>query len=139
MTRDDAVDAIMRRLANRTDTSNSLRNMIIAEMVMVIEENLEREPELPWFLLEEITNIVTVADQEYLDLDADLLMLWDEDGGGFWRQNSDGTETQLKIDDWDIVKAKFNADTEAAATSTNAPTHGSVIANTLYMRPWWKY
>jgi len=133
MTRDQAVDAIMRRLAGRNDTQNTVRDHCVSEIVMVIQENLEQEAELPWFLIEQITSVVTVADQEYVDLDSAFLSFWD-DGGGFWRQNSDGSETQLIIDDWDVIKAKFNASSEPAASNTAAPTHGTVIGSRLYLR-----
>jgi len=133
MTRDQVVDAIMRRLGNRTDTQNTLRNNIIKEIAHAQENVLELQPELPWFLLEEITSMVTVANQEYADLDSNHLAFWEETGG-FWRQNSDGSETQLIIDDWDVIKAKY-VNTTVVTDLYNAPRYGCILGARLYMRP----
>jgi len=130
MTRDEVVDTLMRRFHNRTESSNTVRDAIIAEILLAIPNSLEAQPELPWFLLEEVP-FTTTAAQDSASLDAEFLAVWEE--GGFYLQNDDGTETELSVDDWSWIKKNY---VSYVGSSENAsPQYLAVIGSTAYMKP----
>ena len=102
MLRDAAVDLLMGRLGQRTSTV--LQQAVIDEMAFVQETTLEGYPELPWFLLSEKASGITIPDEERFPIPSDFLLEWEE--GGLYIQNTDGTETLLGREDWDVLKGE---------------------------------
>lgn len=102
MIRDKAVDLLMGRLGQRTSTV--LQQAIIDEMVFAQEVVLEGRSELPWFLLSESATEGTIPNEERVPIPADFLIEWEE--GGLYLQESDGTETLMEREDWDVLKAE---------------------------------
>lgn len=129
MTRDEAVDIIMKRLGNRTDTS--LRDDIIAEMVVTQATLLEGGPWLPWFLIKQDTLSLS-ADAYSVALPTDFLQEW-EDGGlyHFDASASSGSNpwTLLIRDDWDVIENTY------ANTTTGKPTHYDIVGNNILVAP----
>lgn len=102
MIRDKAVDLLLGRLGQRNSTV--LKQAIIDEMVFVQETTLEGREELPWFLLSETSSKSTATNEERIVLPSDFLLEWEE--GGLYLQETDGTETLLEREDWDVLKAE---------------------------------
>lgn len=124
MIRDLAVDILMGRLGNRTSTT--LQQAVIDEMVFVQENLLEGRAELPWFLLTNTVSVSTVTDTVSLALPTGFLMEWEE--GEIYLQNSDGSETALIKEDWDILK------TETTLDGTGKPTHYDIAGDNYLFR-----
>ena len=125
MTRDEAVDLMMKRLGNWTDTS--LRDDIIAEMVQAQETVLEGDVFRPWFLVSEESSIVTTIGDERVALPADFLGLWDFIGLFRYDSTLDDPYVEMNRDDWDDIKSYFNY--------ADKPTHWDIGGNYLLMRP----
>lgn len=100
MIRDTAVDLLMKRLGNRKDTA--LRDIIISEMVFVQEDLLEQDPTLPWFLVSEVSNATTLADEERVELPGDFLQEFED--GALYVIDDAGDEQEVYRDDWDRIK-----------------------------------
>ena len=103
MLRDAAVDILMNRLGQRTNTS--LRDQIIAEMVMVQETVLEGNPTPLWFMLTEKSDAQTEAGDERVKLPPDFVQEWEE--GGLYYLDNDGEEQDFVRGDWDVIKKKI--------------------------------
>ncbi len=125
MLRDAAVDVIMKRLGNNTDTT--LRNDIINEMVQVQDTILEGDPMSPWFLLTEESNAQTTVADERVGLPADFLMPWEY--GFLFRYDStlDDPYIELQREDWDLIKEALNF--------PGTPTHYDISGEYIFMRP----
>ena len=124
MIRDTAVDILMGRLGSRNSTV--LRQSIIDEMVFVQENVLEGRPELPWFLLTDTVSINTVADTVSVATPTGFLMEWEE--GELFLQETDGSETALIKDDWDLLKS------ETLLDGTGKPTHYDLAGDNFLFR-----
>lgn len=125
MLRDAAVDIIMKRLGNQTDTT--LRDDIIAEMAQAQATTLEGGRFHPWFLVSDETALVTVSGDEAVALPADFLTLWDYGGLSRYDSALDDPYIEMIRDDWDEIKAYFNY--------SDAPTHWDIAGANLLMRP----
>jgi hypothetical protein len=125
MIRDAAVDLIMKRLGNQTNTS--LRQDIINEMVQAQESVLEADVFHPWFLVsEESSSATTIADERVL-LPSDFLALWDYAGLYRYDASLEDPYIEMSRGDWDIIKGQFNY--------ADKPTHWDISGNYLLMRP----
>lgn len=122
MTRDEAVDTIMRRLGNWPNTS--LRDTIISEMVVVIQNVLEQDPVfLPWFLISEVHTGPTEAGEERVLLPTGFLQEYEN---GALYILDDGNETPLLRDDLDVIKQR--------APGTGLPTYYDIVGNYFILR-----
>ncbi len=128
MLRDAAVDLIMKRLGNRSDTS--LRNDIINEMVYVQETILEGGPFYPFFLVTEISTAVSTVSDERLTLPSDFLHEW-EDGALYYFDAADTSSPWKPLirDDWDALKAAHTTADDAL------PTHYDIAGNYFLLTP----
>lgn len=77
MTRDEARAQIQRALGYNTSTSLLTD---IEETLRFVQNELEHEPELPYFLKEETLAMVSIASNERLATPDGFLRIWDEDG-----------------------------------------------------------
>ena len=125
MLRDKAVDILMGRLGNRTNTS--LRQTIIDEMVFAQETILEGALEFPWFLISELATETTVAEEERFAVPVDFLAEWED--GGLYVQETDGTETLLIRDSWDILKS------QALLEAAGKPKYYDIAGEYYLLRP----
>lgn len=108
MTRDKAVDLIMMRLGQRTDTA--FRDKIIAEMVSAQEDVLEQMPELPWFLYSIDASLATVIGTATVTLPTDFLLEYED--GALWWTNASGTKAILPKEDWDMLSNTYQGSGE---------------------------
>jgi hypothetical protein len=104
MTRDEAVDLLMGRLARRS--SLVTQQDIINEMAFVQSFILEGDPTPLWFLLTESAETTTLADDERLPVPSDFLQEWEE-GSLYVSETSGGDLTSMVKDDWDTIKEKI--------------------------------
>lgn len=126
MTRDEAVDTIMRRLGNWPNTD--ARDIIIAEMEVVIQNTLEQDPEfLPWFLLSEVYTGTTTANEERVELPPRFLQEWED--GALYIIDADNEEQPLVRDDLDVIKARTNGD------GTDRPKYYDIVGGYYVLRP----
>lgn len=123
MTRDQAVDTIMRRLGNWPNTG--LRDTIIAEMVVMIQEVLEQDPEfLPWFLLSETYTGSTTTGEERVELPPRFLQEYED--GALYILDDDGDEVEMVRDDLDVIKKKV--------TGSGAPRYYDIVGEYFIFR-----
>lgn len=106
MTRDKAVDMIMKRCGYRTKTS--LRDDIITEMAYVQKTLLEGGPVMPWFLLSDERKTTTVANDARVRVPPDFINEWEETELYLYKEsNTDDKYKELHKDDWDYIKDKY--------------------------------
>jgi len=123
MTRDEAVDTLMRRLGNWPNTD--LRDTIIAEMVVTIQDTLEQEPMfLPWFLLSEVYTGTTTAGEERLELPPRFLQEYED--GALYIVNTDGSKSPLVRDDLDVITSRYSG--------SGKPTHYDILGDYFILR-----
>lgn len=123
MTRDEVVSLIAGRFGYRTD----LDSKIVAELKLAQTE-LEMRPELPWFLLSEMSTTTQVsAAEERVLLPTDYLR--DYEYGFLWRYDSTASDpwVELAKDDYGSLKA--------AHTEAGAPTKYSIRGINLTLHP----
>ena len=125
MLRDAAVDLMMKRLGNQTDTT--LRDDIINEMVQAQAAMLEGDIFHPWFLVSEEASSQTNLGDERVLLPANFLALWEY--GGLYRYDDtlDDPYVEMGRDDWDLIKQELNY--------SDKPTHWDIGGKYLLMRP----
>lgn len=75
MTRDEAVGQIQQILGFRTDLVTEIQNALIFQ-----QNELEHEPQLPFFLLAEVLNLTCTASTERMAVPTGFLREWEEDG-----------------------------------------------------------
>lgn len=75
MTRDEAVGQIQQILGFRTDLTTEIQNALIFQ-----QNELEHEPQLPFFLLSEVLDLTCTAHTERMDPPTGFLREWEEDG-----------------------------------------------------------
>jgi len=122
MLRDAAVDLLMLRLGNRTDTA--LRNIIISEMEFVQTTVLEATFPLPWFLLKKDATLVTVVGDETVAAPADFLAEWED--GGLARIDGDGKEVKMVREDYAIIRDQKDG--------SGTPDYYDLINKVYYLR-----
>jgi len=122
MLRDAAVDLLMLRLGNRTDTA--MRDKIIAEMAQVITTKLEGEFPLPWFLLTRDATLVTVADTETVAVPTNFLGEWED--GGLARIDANGKEVKLVRDDYATIRDRKDG--------SGTPDYYDLVGDNYYLR-----
>lgn len=76
MTRDEAVAQIQRLLGQNTSATITTQ---IEETLRFVQNELEHDPELPFFLKQETLTLTTTANVERLTPPAGFLRIWDED------------------------------------------------------------
>lgn len=76
MTRDEAVAEIKEILGFNTSTTLTTT---IEGKLRYIQQVLERDPELPYFLREEVTNLTCAASTERMAVPTGFIRIWDED------------------------------------------------------------
>lgn len=86
MTNAEAITLMMSRLGERTAVS--LRSRVVTELNEKIKE-LERADIIPWFL-ETRLDLVTIANQNYIDIPSSSNFLREVEDGRFRMQNSEG-------------------------------------------------
>lgn len=74
MTRDEAVSRVQQELSFRSDKATEIQSLLKDAQV-----ELEREPELPWFLKSEISSANTIINEERVLLPLDFLRELDDD------------------------------------------------------------
>ena len=104
MLRDAAVDLLMLRLGQRTNTN--LRGQIIGEMVFVQENLMEGNATQFWFTLKDSSGLVTVADTETVTLPSDFMQEWEE--GALYVTDASGSQKEVKKADWDTIAIHTN-------------------------------
>jgi hypothetical protein len=111
MLRDEAVNQIKRILGYNTSTAIAAD---IEETLRFIQNELEHDPELPYFLKEEVTNLVTVASTERLAPPDGFIRIWDEDALYLLEPNSDpATWHQLEKDEPKYLRQSLQGRGEA--------------------------
>ena len=103
-TRDEIIDIVLRRCGNR-ESDTTLTSHAEAEIVQ-IQNRLELEPELPWFLLTEKANATCTADEPRLPVPSNFLMEWDE-GALYVLNPDDSKEYEVVKDEYDTLKAQY--------------------------------
>lgn len=97
MLRDEARDQVKRILGYNTASTIATD---IEETLRFVQNELENDPELPFFLKEEVTNLVTVANTERLSPPPGFIRIWDEDALWILEPGSDPeTWTPLEKDE----------------------------------------
>lgn len=91
MTNAEVIDLMMKRLGDRRATV--LRAQVLKELNAKIFQ-LEQGDTLPGFLIEDMTSLVTVADQDYIAVPTGFIREVEE--GEFEMQNSEGSWFELK-------------------------------------------
>lgn len=75
MTRDEAVAEIQRVLGYRGDKAAEATTLL-----QYMQQEMENSPDLPWFLREETTSLVSIASNERMAFPTGFLKEWQEDG-----------------------------------------------------------
>lgn len=81
MLRDAAVSRVLLGCGNR---SGANLEAAVRDYFLDIQDELEQEPELPWFLRTEITSSETVPDEERVAPPTDFLAEWEDDALWFF-------------------------------------------------------
>lgn len=129
MTPNDMVTFLKLRLANSNDSSLDANIITVAN---VVQERLEQEPELPWFLQADTnadgTNMTTTATEEIVALPTDFIREVEEYERMLFVQDSseDDPWVPLARDDYSIIKNDV--------TGSGQPTHYDIIGTNLYLR-----
>ncbi len=120
-----AVDTIIQsRLGNRT----GLTTWIHSEMDLIQTNILERKEPLPWFLLKSATLTTTALIPASIAVPTDFIR--EHENCGLWLQNSDGTETLLSKDEYEVLNSSdYLADLEGD------PVGYSLLGDTVYFFP----
>ncbi len=93
MLRDEAVARLQRTLGFRTDKSVELIDALKDAQVQ-----LEKLPELPWFLLTEVASISTVAEEERVPLPKDFILEWEEDPLWYFNASADDEDKWTRLE-----------------------------------------
>lgn len=133
-----AIDILMQRLGNRTDTE--FRATILTEMVLCQEVTLEGSILLPWFLLKDTdkltTNLTWAAGQENVALPTNFLGFDDDLQCGVWLQEIGSTDSDpwIPLDRVPYVNLKEFAK-NVDSNSTDTPYAFDIMNDQVYLRP----
>lgn len=86
MLRDEAVAEVQRVLGYRSDKAAEIQQLMLYQ-----QAEMERQPDLPWFLRTEIENMVSVANTPQMALPVGFLKEWQEDPLAVRTLNSSST------------------------------------------------
>jgi len=123
------VTMIKARLANSNDSS---LDALIIDVANVVQDALEQEPELPWFLEKDTNaageNMSTVASTETVALPSDFLREEEEKMEVLFVQDTtqDDTWTGLTRDDYTSIKQKI--------TGSGQPSYYDIYGSNIYLR-----
>jgi len=125
MKRDDFVDTLMRRLGNNQDAT--LREDIIAEMVIAQGQLLEQDVFKPWFLISEESSSATIVADERVLLPVDFLSFWEE--SPVYRYDTELADPYIAMprEDWGDITSNLDY--------SGTPTHFDMAGRYLMMRP----
>lgn len=99
----DCLTLLMGRLGNRSQAT--LRATCLLEMKL-FQEVMEKRPELPWFMLNTVQTMVTVANQRYLAVPSDFVREKDEQP--LWLIDSSGGKHKLVKKDYDELVSHYD-------------------------------
>ena len=118
MTRDEATTQIRRQLGFRTDLGDT-----IEDAIRLAQQQLELEPEPPWFLLTENASLVTTADSPFVAIPTNMLEEDDDDFMKYIPSDPDEAPVFLRKDELDVLTENFKT-TDNGAPQAYA-LHGS--------------
>ena len=123
------VDQVIRLALNRCGAragSTQLNTEALLEL-QLIQERLEEEPELPWFLLSESSTATTQVGEPRVPVPSDFLLELEQ--SDLWAQNSDG--------DWKcLIKIEYDRLREAYQNADNGfPKHYALRGKYFYLGP----
>ncbi len=97
MTRDEAVSRIQLKLGFRSDQAVNIQNALQDKQRLV-----EQRPELPWWLVTEVSSISTVVAEERVQLPTDFLREYEDPAGGdqLWYFNGSAADVE---DVWRVL------------------------------------
>src|SRR3990172_1028162 len=131
MTGESALNLIMARLGNRTNTT--LRANALLEMQLAQREYFTRLGFTPWFLRVDYSDaaFITVADQEYVSVPDGYLMI-DPEWGTLFYQDPDDTNadtwTEIEQGQYRDFKADYKEE------ETGKPQVFDILDNKIYLR-----
>jgi len=125
MLRDAAVDLLMKRLGNSTDTT--LRDDIINEMVQAQETVLEGDVFHPWFLVSEESQSETIPGDERVLLPSDFITMWEKGRLVRYDVTLDDPYIEMTREDWDAINEHLNY--------SGKPTYYDIAGQYFLMRP----
>lgn len=91
MTRDEAVVEVQRVLGYRTDKVPEILSLMLYQ-----QQELEKQADLPWFLREETTSLVSSIANERMAVPPGFIKEWQDDG--LYIQRTDTTSNQIVWD-----------------------------------------
>lgn len=113
MTRDEAVSMIQILLGFRSDQTDNIITCLKTAQTL-----LESQPIKPWFLLSELSSIITTADEPRIELPSDFLMEYEENGLMYVPDNSDEEIVQLHKDMKDVLDNNYKLEKGAPEAYT---------------------
>lgn len=133
MTGADAVALLAGRMGQRT----GLTAMILSELNAAQELKLERADFYPWFLEKDKQDLVTVAQQEYVDLPSDFLALDEEFGALYYNDATGSVDPWVPVARDQYVNFKESARNPALLPSSTivVPEKFDILGTRLYLRP----
>lgn len=138
MNGDAAINIIMQRLGNRSDTE--LRTNVLAEMVLTQSTTLEQSVLLPWFLVTDTNvapaNLTWTANSERVALPTNFIGFDDDLQCGVWLQDVLDTSS----DPWLALARRPYVSLKAFSKnvdddSTDTPYAFDILNGYLYLRP----
>lgn len=126
MIRNEAVQIVQNRLGQRS----GLEGPIAAELQLKQLE-LEHSPILPWFLVKEKSDLVTVAAQRTLAVPTDFLREHADSNslGSLWLTTKDGNEVQLRKGYYDVLRGDSWLD------DNGQPSDYALVGGSFYFFP----
>jgi len=103
MTIDEVVTLVLNRCGNRSGDSG-LTSAALLELKM-LQGRLEEAPDPPWFLISERADGEVTQSEPRLELPSDFLMELEE--GALFLVKGDGTEKELKKDEYDRLRRTY--------------------------------
>ena len=99
-------DALVARIKlNLGFISGTAFDADIVTSLQQVQEELEREPELPWFLKKAFTGLVTVADTKTVAVPTDFIRLFTSDQ--MFMRNSENEETPVLQDEEGFLRIRY--------------------------------
>ena len=133
MIRSEAEDQIRETLGR---TGTDLRTEIIFAMNLA-KRQLEGAPELPWFLLTEVSSVTCTAGDERLQVPTKFLREAEEDSGLFIYNTSDldadNPDEWIALQKWDNETLRDNYSDQTVAL--DQPTHYALVGDYFKLYP----